>query len=97
MIMKSIEYESRSEDNGITTFFFEAPKELIKDCYPLRNNFKNAVKAEISIEVPSDNIDASLAVVSLAAVVKEDNELEYYWEDIEIPREETASLLKMAD
>ena len=95
MIDSRIEFDERydDEEDGTTTLYFTAPKEMLDGDYP------EAVSMEISIELPTDNMEAMYASVSLSHTryVEEDDVYEDYdWYDVLMPYEEIEALIDLA-
>lgn len=95
MLDKRIKFEERYDNDvyGNTTLYFIAPKEMlktmmIKDC-------SEAVAMEISIELPTNHIEAAYASVCVSPT-NEDGE-DYDWYDIDLPYDEIEELIKLAE
>ncbi len=96
--MKNIKFDERydNEDTKTTTLYFTAPKEILDSLYPY--DYSEASSAEISIELPTDNICAEDALVSISPTLydeEEDAYTDYDWTDIELPFDEIEELIKM--
>lgn len=90
-----IEFEEKYEsaDYGTTTLYFKAPKELFNG---LRiGNFPDAVSMEISVEFPSNHIEAAYADVCVSPTNAEGSD--YDWTDIDLPYEEINALIDLAN
>ena len=99
MIDKRIEFDERFDDveEGTTTLYFTAPKELLKTT--MINDYPEAVAMEISIELPTDNMDARYADIEVSPTryVEEDDGYEDYdWYSIDLPYEEVEELIDLA-
>lgn len=98
MIDKRIEFEERYDDGeGTTTLYFIAPKEMLKTT--MIKDYPEAVAMEISIELPTNNMEARYAGVSVSPTryVEEDDGYEDYdWYDIYLPYDEIEELIDLA-
>lgn len=95
MIDNRIWLEDRyvSDEYGTTTLYFVAPKEMLNGKYP------DAESMEISIEFPTDKVDARYATV-MCSPTKYDEEQESYtdydWFDADMSYEEIEELIDKA-
>lgn len=98
MIDKRIEFDECYDDGeGTTTLYFIAPKELLQ--VTMIKNYPEAVSMEISIELPTNNMEARYADVSVSPTryVEEDDSYEDYdWYDISLPYDEIEELIDLA-
>jgi len=97
--MNDIKFDERydSEYIGETTLYFIAPKEMLDNFFP-KGTYPDAVNAEISIEVPTNSIEAKNANVSISPIGRtEDGYEDYDWTDINIPYEEIENLFAIAN
>ena len=99
MIDKRIEFDERFDDveEGTTTLYFTAPKELLKTT--MIKDYPEAVAMEISIELPTNNMEARYADVEVSPTryIKEDDSYEEYdWYGIRLPYEEVEALINLA-
>lgn len=95
MIDKRIEFDERydDEEEGTTTLYFTAPKEMLDGDYP------EAVSMEISVELPTDDMEARYASVEFSPTryVEEDDGYEDYdWYDVEMSNEDIEALIDLA-
>lgn len=94
MIDKKIKFDERYDDGeGMTTLYFTAPKELLDGDYP------EAVSMEISVELPTDKMEAKYADVSLSPTryIEEDDSYEDYdWYDVVMSYEDIEELIDLA-
>lgn len=95
MIDKRIEFDERynDEEEGMTTLYFTAPKEMLDGDYP------EAVSMEISIELPTDNMEARYASVEFSPtryLGEDDGYEDYDWYDVEMPNEKIEELIDLA-
>ena len=95
MNIERIWFEERydSKEYGTTTFYFVAPKEMLNGKYP------EAETMEISIELPTNNMDARYASVMFSPTkyYEEDGYVDYDWFDAEMPYEDVEALIKLAE
>ena len=85
------------DDYGTTTLYFIAPKERLKDYLP-DENFPEAVSMEISIEVPTDHIEAKYANVSVSPTKEVDGGYsDYDWHNIDLDYVIIETLFMLAD
>ena len=99
MLDKRIKFDERydSEENGTTTLYFIAPKEMLKKFIPT-NNYPEAISMEISIEFPTDQIETNDADVCVSPATEDENGIEDYdWYDVDIPYDEIDELIKLAE
>ena len=97
-MMENIRFDERYDDeyHGETTLYFIAPKEMLDNFFP-KGKYPDAISMEISIEVPTNNIEAENALVSISPTKKtEDGYGDYDWTDVDIPLEEIEALLRKA-
>ena len=94
MINRRIKYDEAyiDDEEETVTFYYVAPKEFLLGDYP------EAVSAEISVEFPTNHIEARYADVSISPIkVESDGGLSYYdWYDISLPYEEIEELISLA-
>ena len=98
MLDERIKFDERhdNEEYGITTLYFIAPKEMLKTFIPT-NDYPEAVSMEISIEFPTDHIEADYANVCVSPTREDENGTEDYdWYDVDIPNDEIEELIKLA-
>ena len=104
--MENIRFDERYDDlyNKQTTLYFIAPKEMLDNFFP-KGKYPDAVSMEIAIEVPTNNIEARNAGVSVSPTreVKNmgDNLMfisyeDYDWTDVDISYEEIETLFVIA-
>ena len=99
MLDERIKFEERyeSEENETTTLYFIAPKEMLK---PLINrDYPEAISMEISIEFPTEHIEANYASVCVSPTKYDEETNSYYdydWFDVELPYEEIDELISLA-
>lgn len=96
MLDSRIEFDERYDDEecGTTTLYFIAPKEMLNGKYP------EAEHAEISIEFPTNHIEARYAGVSLSPTKyfeEADGYADYDWCDFDMPYEEIEELIALAE
>ena len=88
-----IQFEEKydSEEYETTTIYFIYPKEMLEKEYP------DATMATLSIECPTNCIEASTASCVISPTKKECGGLtDYDWQDIELPYEDIEMLLELA-
>lgn len=94
MIDKRITFEERYDsEDGTTTLYFIAPKEIL--CY----EYPDAEHAEISIELPTNNMEARYATVSFSPTKYDEDEesyTDYDWVDSDLSYEEIEALIDLA-
>ena len=98
MLDERIKFDERhdSEYYGTTTLYFIAPKEMLKEFIPT-NDYPEAVSMEISIEFPTEHIEADYANVCVSPTREDENGTEDYdWYDVDIPNDEIEGLIKLA-
>ena len=96
--MEDIRFDERYDDDysNETTLYFIAPKEMLDNFFP-KGKYPNAIGMEIAIEVPTNNIEARNAEVSVSPTRKTEDEYEDYdWTDVSIPYEEIETLFVIA-
>lgn len=88
-----------NEKYALTTFYFVAPKEYLKELCPQINLPEDTVSAEISIECPTHRLSADSASVMVAATVEDaDNPLvDIEWQDVYLDAELVDQLIALAD
>ena len=96
MIDNRIWFEERydNEELGTTTLYFVAPKEMLNGKYP------EAETMEISIELPTNNMEARYATVMFSPTkYYEEGECytDYDWFDADMPYEDIEALIKLAE
>lgn len=96
MLDSRIEFDERYDDEeyGTTTLYFIAPKEMLNGKYP------EAEHSEISIEFPSNHIEARYASVQLSPTKyfeEDDCYTDYDWCDIQLSYEEIEELIALAE
>ena len=99
MLDKRIKFDERydSEEYGTTTLYFIAPKEMLKKFIPT-NNYPEAISMEISIEFPTEHIEANYADVCISPTREDENGTEDYdWYDVDISYDEIEELIKLAE
>ena len=99
MLDKKIKFDERydNEEYGTTTLYFIAPKEMLKKLIPT-NDYPEAISMEISIEFPTDHIEAKYADVCVSPTREDENGMEDYdWYDVDIPYDEIEELIKLAE
>ena len=97
MLDNGIKFDERydSEDYGTTTLYFIAPKEMLKEFIPTKY-YPEAISMEISIEFPTNHIEASYANVCVSPTRDDENGTEdYEWHDVNIPHDEIEELIKL--
>lgn len=94
MIDHQIVFNERyeSEVYQTVTLYFTCPKEILFDV--LKNEFPDAVSAELSIELPISDLEARYATVCISPTNEEGED--YDWSDISLPLEDIELLLKKA-
>ena len=98
MLDNRIKFDERhdSEDYGTTTLYFIAPKEMLKEFIPTKY-YPDSISMEISIEFPTNHIEANYANVCISPTREDENGTEdYEWHDVNIPNEEIEGLIKLA-
>ena len=98
MLDNGIKFDERydSEDYGTTTLYFIAPKEMLKEFIPMKS-YPDAISMEISIEFPTEHIEANYADVCVSPTREDENGTEDYdWYDVDIPYDEIEELIKLA-
>ena len=98
-MITDIYYDERFDDdyNNTTTFYFVAPKEMLNEYIP-DANYPDAISMEIAIEVPTNNIEAQAAGVSVSPTRKEEWGMEDYdWIDVNMPYDLIETLFVLAD
>ena len=98
MLDNRIKFDERydSEDYGTTTLYFIAPKEMLKEFIPTKY-YPDAISMEISIEFPTNHIEANYANVYVSPTREYENGTEDYdWQDANIPNDEIEGLIKLA-
>lgn len=96
MIDKRIEFDERydNKEEGTTTLYFVAPKELLPREYP------EAVSMEISVEFPINHPEARYADVQYSPTkMDKENEcfLDYDWTGFTLPYDEIEELIALAE
>lgn len=98
MIDKRIKFDERydDEDYRTTTLYFIAPKEMLKTFIPT-NDYPEAIAMEISIEFPTNHIEANYGDVCVSPTREVDGGTEDYdWYDVDLPYDEIEELIKIA-
>ena len=98
MLDERIKFDERydSETYGTTTLYFIAPKEMLKEFIPTKS-YPDAISMEISIEFPTNHIEANHANVCVSPTREDENGTEdYEWHDVNIPNDEIEGLIKLA-
>lgn len=98
MLDERIKFDERydSEDYGTTTLYFIAPKEMLKEFIPTKY-YPDAISMEISIEFPTNHIEANYANVCVSPTREDENGTEEYdWNDVNITNDEIEGLIKLA-
>ncbi len=98
MLYNRIKFDERcdNEEYGITTLYFIAPKEMLKEFIPTEF-YPDAISMEISIEFPTNHIEANYANVYVSPTREDENGTEDYdWHDANIPHDEIKGLIKLA-
>ena len=98
MLDNRIKFDERydSEDYGTTTLYFIAPKEMLKEFIPTID-YPDAISMEISIEFPTNHVEADYANVYVSPTREDENGTEEYdWHDVNIPHDEIEGLIKLA-
>ena len=98
MLDNRIKFDERydSEVYGTTTLYFIAPKEMLKTFIPT-NDYPDAISMEISIEFPTNHVEANYANVCVSPTREDENGTEDYdWHDANIPHDEIEGLIKLA-
>jgi len=97
MIDKRIKFDERYDDEEYetTTLYFTAPKEMLYEFnipeYP------DAVSMEISIEFPTNHIEAAYGECCISPTVEIDGGTsEIDWWDVNIPYDEIEELIELA-
>ena len=98
MINKKIKFDERYDkaESNTTTLYFTAPKDILSNLYP--NDYSEAISAEISIEVPTNDMRTENARVSISPTMyieEEDAYTDYDWTDIELPLSEIEELIEL--
>ena len=99
MLDERIKFDERydSEEYRTTTLYFIAPKEMLKRYIPTKD-YPEARSMEISIEFPTDHIEANYANVCVSPTRENrDYTEEYDWYDVDIPYDEIEELIKLAE
>ena len=99
MLDKRIKFDERydSEEYGTATLYFVAPKEMLKKFIPT-NDYPEAISMEISIEFPTEHIEANYADICVSPTREYENGTEDYdWYDVDIPYDEIEELIKLAE
>lgn len=99
MNMTEIRFEEKyvDEENETTTLYFIAPKEMLKDYIP-KKDFPEAVSMEISIEFPTEHIDANYGYVCVSPTREiEGGSEDYDWHDVQISLSEILQLIALAE
>lgn len=94
MIDRRIKFDERYDDGETTTLYFIAPKEMLLGEYP------EAEHMEISIEFPTDHIEARYADVQFSPTKyfeEDDCYTDYDWFDVDMPYEEIEELIVLAE
>ena len=99
LLFREILFEEQYSDeaNGTTTFYFTAPKQLLKLLLP-ECQYPDAISMEISLEFPTEHIETAYASVSIAPTkeVKGGTE-DYDWHDIELPYADIQCLMALSE
>ena len=98
MLDNRIKFDERydSEDYGTTTLYFIAPKEMLKKYIPT-SDYPDAISMEISIEFPTNHVEANYANVYVSPTREDENGTEDYdWHDANITHDEIEGLIKLA-
>lgn len=86
-----------SGEYGTTTFYFTAPKELLKDYIP-KGDFPEAVSMEISVEVATEHMEGKYASVCVSPTrVIEGGMEDYDWHDVELPYDVIEKLIALGE
>lgn len=95
MLDERIVFDERydSDAYGTTTLYFVAPKEILKTM--IGKDYPEAVSMEISVEFPTDHIEAGKAYVC-ASPTNENGE-DYDWWDVDMPYDEIEALIELAE
>lgn len=101
MIDKRIKFDERydCEENKTTTFYFNAPKEMLEIFGLKKCNHPEAVSMEISIECPTDNIEAAYASVSISPTKYDkhtNSYVDYDYQDIDLCYNDINDLISLA-
>lgn len=95
MIDRRIQYEDKwNRDDGDTLMYFNAPRDMLGSQYP------EAESATLCVEFPTDRPYVHNAVVSISPCrwfEDEESFSDYDWNDIDLPDEEIAELMTLAD
>ena len=98
MLDSRIKFEERydSEDYGTTTLYFIAPKEMLYEFnIP---EYSDAISMEISIEFPTNHIEAAYGECCISPTVEIDGGTsDIDWRDIDLPYDEIEELIKLAE
>ena len=98
MLHKGIEFDEKwNREDKTCVLWFTAPKEILEDIFP--NKYPEAEDAEISLEFPTLELVAENAVVEISPTKYDEDEeayVDYDWNEIDIPLDEIAALIKLA-
>ena len=97
MLDNRIKFDERydSEDYGTTTLYFIAPKEMLKEFIPTKS-YPDAISMELSIEFPTNHVEADYANVYVSPTRENENVIEEYeWHDVNISNDEIEGLIKL--
>ena len=96
MLDSRIKFDERYDsDYGTTFLYFIAPKEMIKTFF--MNDYPDAVSMEISIEFPTNKIEAIYGECCVSPTVEVDCGMEDIdWLDVDLPYEEIEELINLA-
>ena len=93
MDTKNIKFEEKYQDEeyDTTTFYFICPKEM------LEREYTDAEHATISIECPTNQIEANVASVMISPTKKvyDNTMLDYDWRDIDLSYDQIEEFLNL--
>lgn len=96
-LLEYVRFDERydSEECETTTLYFAAAREILNGFF--NESFPEAVSAEISIEFPTDHIEANYASVCMSPT-RCNNEMfeDYDWRDVDLPYGDIEKLIDLA-
>ena len=98
MLYKGIEFDGKwNREDETCVLWFTAPKEILEDIFS--NKYPEAENAEISLDFPTLELVAGNAIVEISPTKYDEDEeayVDYDWNEIDIPLDEIAALIKLA-
>jgi hypothetical protein len=98
-LLNKITFDKRYDDDGLTTLYFTAPKEILSEFGIMYEFEDDAIYAEISMEFPTENIDADhvLCYIGLSPTIETDDGMtDIDWNDIELSDNDINKLISLS-